>query len=83
MTDDGLTVEMVSIRFNESNTTTLIELAAGDKLSENLEGRILRLEDRWAVVQSNDAHSITVWGNIATRNEGGTNAEILPTYRIR
>ncbi len=83
VTDDGLKVEIVSSRFNESNTTTLIELASGDKLSEYLEGRILHLDDRWAVVQSNDAHSITVWGNIAARDEDSTTAEILPTYRIR
>ena len=57
--------------------TTMILL--NKKLQKNeLVNRIVKIDDKWSVIKSNDENTITIWGNFS----GAISATVLPTYTV-
>lgn len=57
--------------------TTMILL--NKKLRKNeLVNRIVKIDDKWSVIKSNDEDTITIWGNF----NGAISVTVLPTYTV-
>jgi hypothetical protein len=66
--------------FDPLRQTTRVEVSGVDPLAAaDLTGRLVRIGDEWRVIQSADAHGVTVWGQVAETS--GAPFTLAPTYR--
>jgi Right handed beta helix region len=76
--NDGFEITSLSTNYKRRNYSTLVFLG-NSKFAENqLVNRVVKSADRWGVIKSNSANTITIWGNFI----GEVSFTVLPTYTM-
>ena len=78
LADKRRELEIVSSTYDPALHLTQIDVSANDLVDNALVNRVVRFENRWGVVKTNQASHISVWGDVRNNSR----LVLLPTYEI-
>jgi len=76
--NDGFEITSLSTNYKRQDYSTLVYLGNSNFENDQLANRVVKAGDKWGVIKSNTATTITVWGNFL----GQVNFTVLPTYSM-
>jgi len=81
--EDGVSGTAVSIQFDARRGLTTLVAAKPLEQGTVLQGRVLRVENRWSAVKEVKGNRITAWGDLSAAQNRNQAFEIIPSYRIQ
>jgi hypothetical protein len=81
--DDGLKAKVVSLDYDAFRAVTTIAAGGLAGADGGLAGRLVRIGEKWGVIQHAGRGTITAWGDLRHTLEKATELTIAPTYRLR
>ncbi len=81
--DDSIRGKVKSIKFDPTQSSSTISIQKSIDKSDQLAGRVVRLEDRWSVIKSAENKKIIVWGDLSDILKTDLEFEIISEYRLK
>jgi len=77
--DDSMEITSMSTRYQRQIFCTSITASILNFNENQLVNRVVKVRNKWGVIKSNTANTISIWGNFM----GEVNFTILPTYSLK
>jgi len=76
--EQNLKVSIASAYFDQTSFKTMLTM--NDQIANNLTGRLVRLNNKWSIVQNHESNQLIIWGDLLGDSQDSKILNILPVY---